>query len=202
MSPIAAHAAVASRYDWTPNPLLSLERRMAAPLLPSDLRGATAVDVACGTGRWARWLRRRGATVIALDRCIEMLRYSPRPAVMADASRLPLPDAFADLTISAFALSYTGSCLDELARITRRGGMVIVSDMHPVATRRGWSRISPETIPYAIEYLGASGLRRTAIVESAFDDIDLAIFAPAGKPELVDLVRGVPAVFVAAWVRE
>lgn len=202
MNAIRAHAAIASRYDRTPNPLLSLEQRMAASLLPEKLNGITAVDVASGTGRWARLLRRRGATTIAVDRCFEMLRRAPRGAVLGDASGLPLPNSCSDLTVQAFALAYTGPNLDELARVTRPGGTVMVSEMHPEAMRRGWSRISDQTVPYRIESLGARGLYRTALVESSFDEVDLAIFARAGKPELIESVRGVTAVFVAMWVRQ
>ena len=103
--------------------------------------GLTVVDVAAGTGRWARALqRKRGARAIAVDFCHEMLRIAPIPAVQADATHLPLPDASADVVICAFALGYAPACFAELARITRPGGMLLVSDVHPEALSRGWTR--------------------------------------------------------------
>ena len=50
-----ADASVFSRwaqvYDAQSNPLLLLEERRAAPLLP-PVRGGNVLDVGCGTGRW------------------------------------------------------------------------------------------------------------------------------------------------------
>src|SRR5690606_22097258 len=56
LSSLAAHALWAETYDRSPNPLLALEERLLPPLLP-DLRGLTALDAACGAGRWLGRLR-------------------------------------------------------------------------------------------------------------------------------------------------
>ena len=201
MTAIVAHAAVAATYDSTLNPLLALETRLVLPLLP-ELHGCLAVDVSCGTGRWTRQLLQRGAQTIAIDRCPEMLGRAPGPKALADARRLPLPDRCADLTICAMALSYTGPDLSELARVTRPGGLVLVSDMHPDAMRRGWSRIGADAITYSISELQFPSLRRVRLVEACFDECDLDLYRQAGKPEIIRKVSEVPAIFVAAWVRE
>src|ERR1700722_6984537 len=118
LAPREAYQRLAKEYDSSPNALIALEQRTMAPLLPEDLEGRTVIDVASGTGRWANHCRERGARAIAVDFCHEM-----RPSVQADATRLPLPDASADVAICAFALGYAPTCFAELVRITKPGGM-------------------------------------------------------------------------------
>ena len=53
-------------YDYDANPLSALEE----PLMKEaagDVRGLTALDLGCGTGRHALWIAAAGATVIAVD---------------------------------------------------------------------------------------------------------------------------------------
>ncbi len=209
MDPLAAYRLWASSYDQAPNPLLALEQRLLEPLLP-DMRGVLAIDVACGSGRWARRLTRHGARVIAVDLCPEMLRLAPGRRVMADARMLPLPDGAADLTMCAFALSYlSAACLAELARITRPGGVVMVSDMHPAAAARGWTRsfrvqgkiIAVAARAYALEDLLTPNLALSTLIEAPLGEPERPIFERAGKmARFRDACRG-PAVYVAKYVR-
>lgn len=209
MNAVAAHALWAAEYDDTPNPLLALERRIVLGLLP-DVRGLMAVDVACGTGRWARELSARGARVAAADLCGEMVGRAPAPRIIADAARLPLPDGFAGFAVCAFAFSYTGACLEELARVTQPGGWVVVSDMHPCAMNAGWTRsfhtgerrITIDARRYPLESLHAPGLRRERLVEAAFGEPEFEVFRRAGRLDLWERTCGVPAVFAARWVRD
>src|SRR5438477_657666 len=138
LAPIDAYRLLARDYDRSPNPMLALEQRTMTPLFP-HLRGARVVDAAAGTGRWASYCASQGAQTIALDFCADMLAGTLRPVVAADVNLLPLPDSVADVTICAFALGYAPACLPELARITRKGGTVLVSDVHPDAIQRGWT---------------------------------------------------------------
>src|ERR1700685_486237 len=140
-----AYQILAEKYDSSPNALIALEQRIMTPLLPVTMNRHIVVDVAAGTGRWAFQCRKRGARVIAADFCREMLRKASRPPiqidrVQADAECLPLPNASADVVICAFALGYAPACFAELARITRPGGTILVSDVHPEALNRGWTR--------------------------------------------------------------
>ena len=54
-------------YDDQPNPLLALEERFLAELLP-DVRGLDVVDIGCGTGRWLARLASQGASQLDRDR--------------------------------------------------------------------------------------------------------------------------------------
>jgi SAM-dependent methyltransferase len=208
LDPSDAYRLLAQDYDSHPNPLLPLEQRTMTLLFP-PLRGARVVDAAAGTGRWASYCQTQGAQTIAADFCREMLASAPRPAVLADANRLPLPDGFADVTICAFALGYAPGCLPELARVTRQGGTVLVSDVHPEAIRRGWTRtfrhragaISVAHHSYALDDLVAAGLRLDFLIERRFGAPERAVFEKAGKLEVFEEAARHPAIFVARWIR-
>jgi ubiquinone/menaquinone biosynthesis C-methylase UbiE len=208
LAPIDAYRLLAQNYDASPNPLLPLEQRTMLLLLP-PLRGARVVDAAAGTGRWASYCQTQGAQTVAADFCLEMLASAPRPAVLADANRLPLPGDFADVTICAFALGYAPGCLPELARITRKGGAVLVSDVHPDAIRSGWTRtfrhptgaISVAHHPYALGDLVAPGLGLDFLIERRFGEPERAVFEKAGKIAAFDEAARQPAIFVARWTK-
>lgn len=208
LAPLDAYRLLAQQYDSSPNPLLALEQRTMTLLFP-PLRGARVVDAAAGTGRWASHCKSHGARTIAADFCLEMLASAPRPAVLADVNRLPLPDGFADVTVCAFAVGYAPACLPELARITRRGGVVLVSDVHPEAIRRGWTRsfrsgievISVAHHPYALDDLVAPGLGLDCLIERQFGASEREVFAKAGKLAAFEEAAHQPAIFVARWIK-
>jgi len=208
LSPMDAYRLLARDYDRIPNPMLALEQRTMTPLFPS-LRGACVVDAAAGTGRWASYCGSQGAGTIALDFCEEMLSGAPRPVAVADINRLPLPDAIVDVTICAFAIGYAPTCLPELARITRIGGTVLVSDVHPDAIRRGWTRrfshpigvIEVKHHPDTIEDLVAPDLQLDCLEEPRFGEPEREVFAKAGKLEAFEEAARRPALFVARWIK-
>jgi malonyl-CoA O-methyltransferase len=205
LAPREAYQRLAEEYDSSPNALISLEHRTMAPLLPENLEGRTVIDVASGTGRWARECRARGARAIDTDFCFEM-----GPSVQADARQLPLPDASADVTICAFAMGYAPECFTELVRITRPGGMLLVSDIHPDALKRGWTRtfrhqgeiIQVRDQPYAINDLRAPGLSLSCLIEPHLGSPERAIFEHAGHLDRFEEACREPAIFVARWIRE
>jgi len=209
VDPVAGHALWANTYDTSPNPVVSLEQRTLLRLMPR-LEGLTIADIACGTGRWARALQPRAKSVVSVDLCPEMLLQAPAPRVVADAAFLPLGDSSVDVTICALSLSYAGvGCLAELSRITRPGGRVLVSDVHPAALRSGWKRsfrvhgeeISLAFRPYDFWDLLHPNLALLDIQEVSFGDPEREVFASAGRSGRFDAMASVPAVFVAMWVR-
>jgi malonyl-CoA O-methyltransferase len=204
LEPRQAYARLAEGYDSAPNALISLEERTITPLLPDNLKGLVVIDVAAGTGRWAIHCAQRGARGIAVDLCIEM-----RPAVQADSTRLPFPDASTDVTICAFALGYAPACFTELVRITRPGGTLLVSDVHPDALKRGWTRsfrhrgdvIQVRDEPYDLTDLHAPGLQLSRLLEPHLGPPEREIFEHAGCLHRFDEACRPPAIFVARWVR-
>jgi malonyl-CoA O-methyltransferase len=208
LPPQSAYRLLAANYEEAPNPLLALERRSLAPLLP-DVRGKHVIDAAAGKGYWATHCIRRGAAAIAVDFCEEMLRNAPRPAVLADMNHLPFPGEFADLTICALGLGYAPHALAELRRVTRPGGVILASDVHPDAIRAGWTRtfrhgnevIDVEHQRYSLEELRGAGLSLTALVEPSFGEPERELFAQAGRLHRFDEATRQPAIFVARWTR-
>lgn len=209
LAPREAYQRLAEDYDSSPNALIALEQRTLMPLLPDNLERLTVIDVASGTGRWALDCGKRGARTIAVDVCREMLCNAPRPAIQADAERLPLPDASADVVICAFALGYAPACFTELARITRPGGMLLVSDVHPEALKRGWTRsfrhrgeaIQVTDQPYEIADLYAPGLQLSCLIEPRLGAPEREFFEWAGHLDRFDEACREPAIFAARWFR-
>jgi malonyl-CoA O-methyltransferase len=208
LEPKDAYKLLAAEYESSPNALLSLEHRTLAPLLP-EVRRRIVIDVASGTGRWASYCRDRGAHAMAVDFCREMLEQAPSPAIQADAARLPLADNCADVTICAFALGYAPECFSELARITRPGGVLLVSDVHPEALERGWTRsfrhssgvIQVAHERYSIADLRWPGIELTALEEPLLGLQEQEIYASAGRLDLFAEARRQPAIFVARWIK-
>jgi len=203
-----AYALLAADYDRAPNALVSLEHRTLAPLL-LELAGKTVIDVAAGTGRWAAYCSARDAHAIAIDSCREMLEQSSSPAIQADAARLPLPDSCADITICAFALGYAPAAFAELARITRPGGTLLVSDVHPEALASGWTRSfrhNGAIIEVAHERYSLSDLRSPALhlinlEEPLLGEPEREIYATAHRLDLFNQSRLHPAIFVGVWIK-
>jgi malonyl-CoA O-methyltransferase len=208
LEPKDAYRLLAAEYDRSPNALLSLEQRTLAPLLP-EVRRRIVIDVASGTGRWAAYCGDQGAHAMSVDFCLEMLEQAPPPAIQADAAQLPLSDGCSDVTICAFALGYAPECFTELARITRPGGVLLVSDVHPEALERGWTRsfrhnggvVQVAHQRYSIGDLRAPGLELTALEQPLLGPQEREIYAQAGRLDLFANACQQPAIFVARWIK-
>ena len=83
------------------------------------------LDVACGTGRSGRLLRDAGYRAVGFDISADQLRFArPRlaAAVRADARRLPVPDASADVATGMYFHTDTedfAAVVREVARCLR-----------------------------------------------------------------------------------
>ena len=96
------------------------------------LAGAVAIDVGGGPGYTAEALRTAGAHAFTVDPFEEELSLHgrrPERAVVADGLCLPFADGSLDLVCTLNALEHVAtpwSFLEELVRVTRRGGTVFV----------------------------------------------------------------------------
>lgn len=212
----------ASTYDEFPNPLLAREERHLLPLV-TDLHDKCVLDLACGTGRWLERLTGQGcASGIGIDFSSEMLRVAARKKaikgqlVRADCENLPLPSAAFNLALCSFALGHIqsiGSMVRELARVTRTGADVFVSDLHPTAYARGWrvgfrdsgTPIEIESWPRATEEIihafCASGFESKSPEALWLGEPERPLFDRANKSDSFLAACKLPAVLVCHFRR-
>jgi SAM-dependent methyltransferase len=107
------------------------------PVLPSDVAGAVAVELGCGSAYVSAWLARRGARPIGVDLSARQLATARRlqhefglrfPLVLGDAERVPLKGECADLVISEYGASVwcdPHRWIQEAARLLRPGGRLV-----------------------------------------------------------------------------
>ena len=139
----------APSYGNPPNRFQQIEHDALTALLP-PVHGCTVLDLGCGTGRTTMTLLDRGAAlVVGVDRSRPMLRRAVdgggRDArwLVADAAAVPLADSAIDVVVCGLMLGHVMDLrgpIDEVARVLRPGGALVVSDFHPLATLRGWRR--------------------------------------------------------------
>lgn len=130
--------SIAARYDLA-NHLLSCGidfywRKRAAEIVAS-WRPNKLVDLACGTGDLTVALQKKlpDAEIVGLDFLPEMLelakRKGVRQTIVADAMRLPFPNASFDCVTVAFGLRNMedwGEALAEMSRVLKADGHLLV----------------------------------------------------------------------------
>jgi malonyl-CoA O-methyltransferase len=221
VTPLEGYQLWSQTWETDPSAIVALESRWVAPWLV-DLEGKTVVDASCGVGRWLIHARSQGAVVFGTDLSREMLLQAARKPGLAprlaraDTRQLPFPDHCADIALCALSLGHMQpmeSALSEIARTVRRGGSLIVTDFHPGAHLHGWKRTfrsngdvyEIETQSYTTRRLldcaSSSGLILQNLLEPHFDEPEREIFQRAGKPDLFEQTRGIPAVLLARWTR-
>jgi cytosine/adenosine deaminase-related metal-dependent hydrolase/SAM-dependent methyltransferase len=213
-----AYRRVSHSYDAEPNPMLSLEQRFLASLLP-PLANLDVIDLGCGTGRWLASLAPQNPrSLMGVDACPEMLAQATRKVpvganlVLADCNRLPIRDASADLVLCSFVAGYIENLsrvAEEIRRFLRPGGCVFISDLHPATTSKlGWRRgfhasgsfVDVATFPRStsdvIAAFEKNGFRTTVLLEPEFGDVERDIFIRAGKIESFRAACGHPAIYM------
>jgi SAM-dependent methyltransferase len=145
VSTITAYEQQSASYDaQAGGGLFATDEPVVAEFLGGREPGV-AVDAACGTGRFAEFLARRGHRVIGVDSSPDMLARARRRVpdgefCVADLGRLPLPDDSADVIVCALALVHVPRLqpvLAEFARVLRPGGDLVISDLHHEQVTRG-----------------------------------------------------------------
>jgi malonyl-CoA O-methyltransferase len=156
LEPLDAYALWAASYPpHAHNPVMYAEERVMLGLMPADLHGLSVLDAGCGSGRYMLHALERGAAqVMGVDLSVEMLeragtelaahdRGAMIELALGDLEALPAPDTFADLTVCGLAIGHLirlQPALAELRRVTRPGGTILCSDVHPIGHALGWRR--------------------------------------------------------------
>jgi ubiquinone/menaquinone biosynthesis C-methylase UbiE len=219
VSALEGHRLWAPTYDAALNPVVALESRIMADLL-RPISTKCFVDVGCGTGRWMLYVRECGAHAFGADASLEMLEQASRKRLLegklalADAGKLPFRSGAADVTICAFSAAYFPSlknAVAEMARITKYGGRIVLSDLHPAGIAAGWTRsFRLGASVYEMEHLNPSldefhaagreaGLHLHMQVEATFGDPERLIFRTAGREHMFAALSSVPAVWIGIW---
>jgi SAM-dependent methyltransferase len=192
--------------------------RVLAPRL-GILAGRSICDAGSGTGRWMEWASSQGARVFGFDACREMIVESARKrglqgrSAQADICRIPLKNDSVDLAICSFTLGYLPSANEVLGELARVARCVIVSDLHPEAVKRGWTRsFRAAGERYEMAQHGHSMAQLDAAAKSArlipawrsapsFGEPEREIFRRAGKEGAFEEASRLPAILITAWNR-
>ena len=193
----------AATYDTMGNWLLALEEPEVERAM-GDVAGLDVLDVGAGTGRHALRLAARGARVTALDfseRMLAAAREKPGAEsvrwIVHDANRpFPFSEHSFDLVVSALVLEHVAELAPffaELRRVTRDGGRVVLTAMHPAMFLRdisanfheGEREIRPRSYEatlsqYVMGAVGA-GFALVALSEHAVDEAFARRFERARK---------------------
>ena len=216
----AGYGEWARGYDRPDNPIVMAEEPVVREILDTCPVG-TALDAACGTGRWAQYLASRGHVVTGVDATPEMLAEARRkvPGVRferADLETIPLETGSVELAVCTLALTHVAELVPpvtELARIVRPGGRIVISDVHPVMAMLGNHARYPRNrsrgefgfvrnhVHQLSEYLEAfreAGLAVAGCTEPLWGKAELATLGfAADRPGLLEAaVEGLPIVVV------
>jgi SAM-dependent methyltransferase len=105
------------------------------------LPGRLTIDIGGGEGRVARDLAALGHRVVAIDGSFSMARGAADhpgthgPVIVADAARLPIRDASADLAVAFMCLQDVDdfeAAIKETARVLQSGGVLLLAIVHPM----------------------------------------------------------------------
>jgi malonyl-CoA O-methyltransferase len=217
LTPAQGYALWAPAYAETA--VTALESAAVASLdLP--LAGRRVLDAGCGNGRRLVHAREAGASVaVGVDLTPEMLaqgRAEPHLAA-GDVRALPVADAAFDVVWCRLVLGHVAdldAAYAELARSCAAGGVVVVTDFHPMAVEAGHRRtfrdargevheVENHLHPADAHYLAAAraGLSLRERRDCAVDDSVRGFYAEAGRLDMYERQRGLPLVLVLVFER-
>lgn len=205
-------------YDDQLNPLLSLEQRFLARMLP-DVSGLDVLDAGCGTGRWLAHLAAQSPrSLVGVDACPEMLMRASAKSIpnadlrLADCTALPVEKSSTDLALASFVLGNIHDLekfAEDLARATRPNAKVFLTDMHPeTASFRNWKQsfkangvvveIEARLRPLAqiVSIFHDFGFETLSLLEPCFGTPERHIFEHYGKLETLNSSLGLPAIYI------
>ena len=145
-----AYRTLSKCYDALFEPVLHHAKHLGFELWPPK-EGMRVLDIGCGTGAQLQLYRNSGCSIFGVDRSPSMIEEAGRKlgneAILdlADGDALPHPSSSVDLVLLSMTLhelsgGEQSQNLDEVKRVLRREGKVLVLDYHPgpLSFPRGW----------------------------------------------------------------
>lgn len=134
----------AANYDKNKNLLIEVEEPVVKSIL-DKLTPGSALDAACGTGRYSLILKNLGYNVTGIDFSPEMLEVAKKQIkdvrfIESDLSKIPLKSESFGLVLCGLGLNQIkdiGKPIKEFARVVKPGGRIIISSIHPVLIALG-----------------------------------------------------------------
>lgn len=173
LAPREAYRLWANTYPpYAHNLLMEVEERAVCDMLP-DVRDLRVLDLASGSGRYARIIKQRGGLPIATDFSFEMLSQDKEGLLraQADMTALPLPDHSVAVIVCGLAvghLAHIESALTEMSRVLKLQGVIVYSDFHSAGAARGWKRTFQATNrTYAVKHYPRTEDEHAAAVRTA-----------------------------------
>ena len=156
------------------------------------LEGRRLLDVGCGTGRFTAAFEAAGAQVVGVDRdpgMVALAAQRTRSArlLVADAHQLPLEDNGFDLAVATTLLEFATSpqqAVDELVRVTRPGGRLVVAGLNPASPWGIAHRRRLRRPPWSEACLRTPGELRELLAERGELTLHPALYAPGAMPAL------------------
>lgn len=174
------------------------------------LDGARLLDGGCGTGRFGAAAAAaggpgRGAVAVGIDPDADMLAIAgPRlggRCARGVLEHLPFPDATFDLTLGVTVLEFVTDpavALAEMARVTRRGGRIVVGVLNP---RSPWGVANRRRLRSGVwcdaRFLGRAALRSLGAAHGRAT-LHAALYAAGAFPGLARFGRAIEVVGRAA----
>lgn len=145
ISTAKGYSKIAETYEGTsksPETAFMTEGKKLFKIL-GCVKGKKILDVGCGTGRYSVPLAKKGAEVYGIDISEGMLKAAKRKSKglntkyqLSDMRKIPYKDETFDKVISSLAIDHVKDyekAILEILRVTKKGGKIIISTIHPKA---------------------------------------------------------------------
>jgi len=115
-----------------------------------NVKGKKVLDIGCGSGIYAKILKRRGAKVTGVDISKTLLRIAEKEVKGVDfhyasIHKLPFKKNSFDIALSALMLNYVGNwdkAFKEVNRVLKKGGVYVFSIANPLFSVRERTNIN------------------------------------------------------------